>query len=395
VRPALEVADVFRRHGPVYRLAHDGHLGRVERRVMSAIELCRTAALGGHVEACDDCGHSRVCYNSCRNRHCNKCQAAARERWLAAREADLLPIPYFHVVFTVPAEIAAIAYQNKARVYAILFDAVADTLKTIGADPRHLGGELGFIAILHTWGQTLTHHPHIHCLVPGGALSADGQRWIACRPRFFLPIPVLSLLFRRLFLKRLQAAHAAGRLQFFGSLVELSTKRAFDEALRPMRKKSWVVYAKPPFGSPQHVLAYLGRYTHRVAIANSRLISMTDGTVSFRWRDYRHGNAQKLMTLEADEFIRRFLLHSLPDGFHRIRHYGFLANGCRRTRLATIRPLLAAMAPITIDNEKAAPCRKLPGFDPTACPCCGGTLRIVGTLPRDLTSRARAPPGMT
>lgn len=395
MRPALEVADIFRRHGPAYRLTHDGHLGRIERRVMSAIELCRTPALGGHVEACDDCEHSRIAYNSCRNRHCPKCQATARERWIAAREADLLPIPYFHVVFTVPAEIAAIAYQNKAQVYGILFDAVAETLKTIGADPRHLGGELGFIAILHTWGQTLTHHPHIHCLVPGGALSADGQRWIACRPRFFLPIPVLSLLFRRLFLERLQTAHAAGRLQFFGSLTDLGTKSAFDDALRPMRKKSWVVYAKPPFGSPAHVLAYLGRYTHRVAIANSRLVSIADGTVSFRWRDYRHGTAQKLMTLEAAEFIRRFLLHSLPDGFHRIRHYGFLANGCRRARLATIRPFLAATAPITIDNEKAAPSLQLPGFDPTACPCCGGALRIVATLPRDLTSRARAPPGMT
>lgn len=395
MRPALEVADVFRRHGPAYRHARDGHLGRIERRVMSAIELCRTPALGGHVEACNDCDHSRIAYNSCRNRHCPKCQATARERWIAAREADLLPIPYFHVVFTVPAEIAAIAYQNKAQVYGILFDAVAETLKTIGADPRHLGGELGFIAILHTWGQTLTHHPHIHCLVPGGALSAGGQRWIACRPRFFLPIPVLSLLFRRLFLERLQTAHAAGRLQFFGSLTDLGTKSAFDDALRPMRKKSWVVYAKPPFGSPAHVLAYLGRYTHRIAIANSRLVSIADGTVSFRWRDYRHGNAQKLMTLEADEFIRRFLLHSLPDGFHRIRHYGFLANGCRRARLAIIRPLLAVAMPTASDKESIALRRPLPVFDPTACPCCGGTLRIVATLPRDPACRARAPPGMT
>jgi hypothetical protein len=298
-------------------------------------------------------------------------------------------------VFTVPAEIAAIAYQNKALVYAILFDAVAETLKTIGADPRHLGGELGFITILHTWGQALTHHPHIHCLVPGGALSSDGHRWIACRSRFFLPIPVLSLLFRRLFLERLQSAHTTGRLRFFGSLEGLSIKSVFDDALKPMRKKSWVVYAKPPFGSPERVLAYLGRYTHRVAIANSRLVSLQDANVTFRWRDYRHGNAEKHMTLDADEFIRRFLLHSLPDGFHRIRHYGFLANGCRRARLATIRPLLAAAMPATIDSKSTVPCRKLPGFDPTACPCCGGTLRIVATLPRDPTVRARAPPGMT
>jgi hypothetical protein len=360
---------------------------------MSAIELCRTAALGGHVEACDDCEHSQIAYNSCRNRHCGKCQGTARDKWLVAREADLLPVPYFHVVFTVPAEVAAIAYQNKAVVYAILFDAVAETLKTIGADLRHLGGELGFIALLHTWGQTLTHHPHIHCLVPGGGLCADGQSWIACRPRFFLPIPVLSRLFRRLFLERLQAAHAAGRLRFFGTLGDLGAGPAFAKALRPLRKMSWVVYAKPPFGSPAHVLAYLGRYTHRVAIANSRLVSMEDGAISFRWRDYRHGNAQKQMTLSADEFIRRFLLHCLPDGFHRIRHYGFLANGIRRARLAIIRQLLAAAEPATSDNESAAPRRQGPSYDPTVCPCCGGTLRIVATLPRDPGKRARAPPG--
>src|SRR5829696_7542707 len=336
----LEVADVFRRHGEAYRRCHDGHLGRVERRVMSAIELCRTAALGGHVEACDSCEHSRVAYNSCRNRHCPKCQGVARERWLAAREADLLPVPYFHVVFTVPAEIAAIAFHNKTVVYGILFEAVAATLKTIASDPRHLGGELGFIAILHTWGQTLTHHPHVHCLVPGGALAADG-RWLACRPRFFLPVHVLSRLFRRLFLERLLAANEAGRLRFSGTLEALGDARPFAAALRALRNKRWVVYAKPPFGSPAHVLAYLGRYTHRIAIANSRLVEADDETVTFRWRDYRHGNAPRLMSLAADEFIRRFLLHSLPDGFHRIRHYGFLANGCRRARLATIRRALA------------------------------------------------------
>lgn len=391
MRSALEVADIFRRHGSAYRLAHDGHIGRVERRVMSAIELCRTAALGGHVETCDDCGHSRIAYNSCRNRHCPKCQGAARERWLSEREADLLPVPYFHVVFTVPAEIAAIAYHSKKQVYGLLFEAVAETLKTIAADPRHLGGELGFIAILHTWGQTLTHHPHIHCLVPGGAVSADGQRWISCRPRFFLPIPVLSRLFRRLFLERLHSAHAARRLQFFGALGELNDSRAFARALGRLRKTSWVVYAKPPFGSPAHVLAYLGRYTHRVAIANSRLVSMTGTTVTFRWRDYRHGNAQKHMSLDADEFIRRFLLHSLPDGFHRIRHYGFLANGRRRARLAAIRALLTAR-PAASDHDIVVPRPRRLDFDPTTCPCCGGTLRIVATMPRDPTWRARAPP---
>ena len=384
MRPALEVADIFRRYGPGYRVAHDGHLGRVERRVMSAIALCRTAALGGHVETCEDCAHSRVAYNSCRNRHCPKCQGAARDAWLAARQADLLPLPYFHVVFTLPAEVAAMAYQNKTLVYTILFDAVAETLKTIGADPRHLGGELGFIAILHTWGQTLTHHPHIHCLVPGGALSFNHERWISCRPGFFLPIHVLSSLFRRLFLERLHAAHADGRLRFFGALDAMNGVQAFANMLRPLRSKRWVVYAKPPFGSPEHVLAYLGRYTHRVAIANSRLVSADETSVTFRWRDYRHGNVPRLMALGPDEFIRRFLLHSLPDGFHRIRHYGFLANGCRRTRLATIRQLLAEAtpAPVSAGSEIIRPLRQLPRFDPTVCPCCGGALRITAILPR-------------
>ena len=386
----LEVADIFRRHGHAYRVAHDGHLGRVERRVMSAIELCRTAALGGHVEACADCAHARVAYNSCRNRHCPKCQSATRERWLADRQADLLPVPYFHVVFTVPAEVAEIAFHNKAVVYAILFDAVAATLKTIAADPRHLGGEIGFLAILHTWGQALTHHPHIHCLVPGGAMSADG-RWLGCRPRFFLPIHVLSRLFRRLFLERLQAAYKAGRLRFSGTLDGFGDAHAFAVAIRQLRRKSWIVYAKPPFGSPEHVLAYLGRYTHRVAIANSRLVSADEASVVFRWRDYRHGNAPRLMSLDPHEFIRRFLIHSLPDGFHRIRHYGFLANGCRRARLAIIRQRLVATEP-TPTAAAGEATRPLPRFDPTVCPCCGGILRITATLPRWRTGPSRPPP---
>jgi hypothetical protein len=380
MRSGLEVADIFRRHGHAYRAAHDGHLGRVERRVMSAIELCRTAALGGHVEACEDCAHARVAFNSCRNRHCPKCQGATRERWLADRQADLLPVPYFHVVFTVPAEVAEIAFHNKATVYAILFDAVAATLKTIAADPRHLGGEIGFLAILHTWGQVLTHHPHIHCLVPGGALAPDG-RWLGCRPNFFLPVHVLSRLFRRLFLGRLAAAHTAGRLRFSGALERLGDADAFTAAIRQLRRKNWVVYSKPPFGSPEHVLAYLGRYTHRVAIANSRLVSADETSVTFRWRDYRHGNAPRLMSLDPHEFIRRFLIHSLPDGFHRIRHYGFLANGCRRARLTIIRQLLTATTPAPI-GATGEITRPLPRFDPTVCPCCGGILRITATLPR-------------
>lgn len=377
----LELADVFRRHGDAYRRAHDGHMGRVERRVMSAIALCRTAQLGGHVEACSDCGLVRYAYNSCRNRHCPKCQSAAREQWLDDREADLLPVPYFHVVFTVPAEVAAIAYQNKRLLYGILFDAVAARLKTIAADPRHrLGGELGFIGILHTWGQTLTHHPHIHCLVPGGVLGADGSRWISCKPGFFLPVHVLSRLFRRLFIERLQAAHAAGQLLFFGDLASLHDDERFADTIRALRKKRWITYAKPPFGSPAHVLAYLGRYTHRVAIANSRLVRADDAGVTFRWKDYRHGIASRDMTLQPHEFIRRFLLHCLPDGFHRIRHYGFLANGIRRTRLVQIRHLLAE-AP-SDPTVPAKPRAWREPFDPSICPCCGGTLRITAALSR-------------
>ncbi|MEQ6335688.1 IS91 family transposase [Sphingobium sp. MK2] len=321
--------------------------------------------------------------------HCPKCQSTTREQWLADRQADLLPVPYFHVVFTMPAEAAEIAFHNKVAVYAILFDAVAATLKTIAADPRHLGGEIGFLAILHTWGQALTHHPHIHCLVPGGAL-VDSERWLACRPRFFLPVHVLSRLFRRLFLERLQAAHLAGKLRFSGTLAGLDDAEAFAGLVRQLRRKDWIVFAKPPFGSPEHVLAYLGRYTHRVAIANSRLVSANDTDVTFRWRDYRRGNAPRLMSLDPHEFIRRFLIHCLPDGFHRIRHYGFLANGCRRARLAIIRQLLVATqpAPTAATGEIT---RSLPRFDPTVCPCCGGILRITATLPH-WRARPRPPP---
>jgi hypothetical protein len=391
MRSELEVADIFRRHGQAYRATHDGHLGRVERRIMSAIELCRTAALGGHLEVCEDCSHSRAAYNSCRNRHCPKCQTATREHWLADRQADLLPVPYFHVVFTVPAEAAEIAFHNKAVVYAILFDAVAATLKIIAADPRHLGGEIGFLAILHTWGQALTHHPHIHCLVPGGAL-VDGERWLACRPRFFLPIHVLSRVFRRLFLERLQVAHLAGRLRFSGALARLNNADAFATSVYQLRRKDWVVFSKPPFGSPAHVLAYLGRYTHRVAIANSRLVSADDTAVSFRWRDYRRGNASKVMSLAPGEFIRRFLIHSLPDGFHRIRHYGFLANGCRKVRLATIRRLLPTPEASADVPAADAVTERRPLFDPTICPCCGGALRIVTALPRPRYGEAQPRP---
>ena len=377
----LEVADVLRRHGTAYARAHEGHLGRVERRVMSAIELCRTAALGGHVEQCADCGASRIAYNSCRNRHCPKCQGNARAEWLAQRQAELLPVPYFHVVFTVPAPVAEIAFQNKAVVYAILLRTAAETLRTIAAEPRHLGAEIGLVAVLHTWGQNLHHHPHVHCVVPGGGPSLDGRQWVACRPGFFLPVRVLSRLFRRLFLDELRAAFEAGRLGFFGGLAELGAPAAFARRIRELRQVEWVVYAKPPFGGPAQVLAYLGRYTHRVAIANSRLISMSDDQVSFTWKDYRHHGKTKLMTLKADEFIRRFLLHTLPDGFHRIRHYGFLANGHRASKLALCRTLLA-MSPPEPSPDQAEGTAALCSHQ--RCPCCGGAMIRLGTLPRAL-----------
>jgi hypothetical protein len=301
----LEVADVFRRHGEAFRQARTGHLGRVERRVMGAITACRTAALGGHVEQCDDCGATRIAYNSCRNRHCPKCQGLARAEWLAHRQAELLPVPYFHVVFTLPRLAGEIAFQNKVTVYGILFRAAAETLTTIAADPRHLGAQIGVTAVLHTWGQTLQHHPHIHCVVPGGGPSLDGTRWIACRPGFFLPVRVLSRLFRRLFrklfLQNLQNAFDAGELRFFGNLAGLAEPTAFATELGQLKRIEWVVYAKPPFGGPEQVLAYLGRYTHRVAIANSRLVSLSDGKVRFAWKDYRQDSKTKVMTLDANE----------------------------------------------------------------------------------------------
>jgi hypothetical protein len=382
----LEVADIFRRHGEAYREAHAGHLGRTERRVMGAIVACRTAALGGHVERCAECGLIRIAYNSCRNRHCPKCQGPARAAWLAERQAELLPVPYFHVVFTLPAPAAEIAFQNKAAVYAILFKAAAETLSTIAADPRHLGAETGFVAVLHTWGQNLQHHPHIHCLVPGGGLSLDGRRWVSCRPGFFLPVRVLSRLFRRLFLEKLRAAFAAGELAFFGALARLAPAPAFIRCLAELRRIEWVVYAKRPFAGPSAVLAYLGRYTHRVAIANSRLIALVGGQVSFRWRDYRHHDKNKVMTLAADEFIRRFLLHALPDGFHRIRHYGFLANRHRADKLGLCRSLLAVAASPGDSQEQ----QRLADRAPDVCPGCGGPMERIGPFPRSPPAHSSA-----
>src|SRR2546429_1075477 len=366
--PALEVADIFRNHGPAWRKANAGHVSLGQLKVMSAIESCRTAALGGHVERCEDCAHTQIAYNSCRNRHCPKCQGAAAKQWLAEREADLLPVPYYHVVFTLPTAIADIAYQNKAVIYDLLFKASAETLITIAADPRHLGARIGITSALHSWGSAMTHHPHVHMIVPGGGISLDGERWVACKPGFFLPVRVLSRLFRRRFLEELEQAHRAGRLQFFGEYAALANAQAFAPWLAPLRACEWVVYAKRPFAGPAAVLAYLSRYTHRVAISNRRLLAFDERGVTFRGKDYRAtGKARyKAMTLAVDEFIRRFLLHVLPTGFHRIRHYGLLANASRREHLAQARELLqvtpagAAPAPPPTPTSIAPPPRILP-----------------------------------
>jgi hypothetical protein len=372
-RPGPEVADILRRYGEAYRAQYTS-LSTAQRRVMTAIELCRTAALGGHVEACDQCGHRRIAFNSCRDRHCPRCQSLARAQWLEDRRAELLDTQYFHVVFTLPEAIAAIAYQNKALVYGLLFRATAETLRTIAADPKHLGAEIGFFAVLHTWGQNLLHHPHLHCVVPGGGFSPDGTRWIACKPGFFLPVRVLSRLFRRLFLEHLEKAFDAGKLQLFSDLQALSDRNVFRRTLAPLRKADWVVYAKPPFAGPEQVLDYVGRYTHRVAISNNRLVDIEDGAVRFRWKDYRHGDRQKVMTVSADEFIRRFLLHVLPEGFHRIRYYGFLGNRYRRQKLAHCRDLLGM--PVPEPSESQAPkdyrdrYEELTGRSLRQCPAC-------------------------
>jgi putative transposase/transposase-like zinc-binding protein len=378
-RPKLEVADIFRCHGEAWRVANAGHVSLAQRRVMTAIEICRTAALGGHVERCEDCAHTRIAYNSCRNRHCPKCQWSAAAKWLADREAELLPVPYFHVVFTLPAAVGAIAYQNKAKVYGLLFTAAAEALTTIAADPKHLGAHIGVTAVLHTWGQNLDHHPHVHCIVPGGGISPDGAHWLSCKPGFFLPVRVLSRLFRRLFLQGLEALHAQGELQFFSDLASLKDTKAFRAYLAPLRKSEWVVYAKRPFAGPTQVLGYLARYTHRVAIANSRLVSLGDGKVRFRWKDYRQDAKSKVMVLDAGEFIRRFLLHVLPDGFHRIRHYGFLANAHRAEKLAECRKLLDQPAPPAEDHAEQDEVVSSK-MEPPPCPWCGGRMRIIETL---------------
>jgi hypothetical protein len=384
-RPVLEVADIFRGHGVAWRQAHAGHVSLDQLKVMSAIEGCRTAALGGHVARCEDCAYTTIAYNSCRNRHCPKCQGAAAKQWLADREADLLPVPYYHVVFTLPAAIAAIAYQNKAVLYDLLFKVSAETMLTIAADPKHLGGRIAITSVLHTWGSAMTHHPHVHMIVPGGGISLDDKRWVSCRPGFFLSVRVLARLFRRLFLEKLMAAHHAGRLSFFGDHAPLTACRAFTAYLRPLRKIEWVVYSKRPFGGPEAVLAYLSRYTHRVAISNTRLISVDDDGVTFKWKDYRIDGRDryKRMTLATDEFIRRFLIHVLPKGLHRIRHYGLFAKGACADNIARARELLAAAKPEGRPTAAAVDPNK------PSCPCCGGRMIIIEVFERGCTPRHR------
>jgi hypothetical protein len=385
MRPELEVAEIFRAAGPTWR---SEHLGLAQLKVMSAIEQCRSASLGGHVLRCSACDEPQTSYNSCRNRHCPKCQGSAALRWLADRQADILPVPYFHVVFTLPAPIAAIGYTNKVLVYGLLFDIAAEVLRTIAADPKHLGARIGATLVLHTWGSALTHHPHVHGIVPGGGLAVDSDRWVSCRPGFFLPVRVLSRLFRRRFLEALTQAHDAGELRFFGEHAELADPALFRQWLAPLRSCEWVVYAKRPFAGPEAVLAYLSRYTHRVAISNRRLIAFDERGVTFRWKDYRaKGRTRyKTMTLAAGEFIRRFLLHVLPAGFHRIRHYGLLANAGRKENLVLARELLKVPVPPPAQSDQTTASAP-PTF---VCRHCGAPMIIIEMLPR--LRHIRAPP---
>src|ERR1039457_4384414 len=395
-RPKLEVADILRRYGETYRQQHGASLSTAQRRVVTAIQVCRTAALGGHLEQCDSCSHQRPCYDSCRDRHCPKCQSLARVAWVEKRTSEVLATHYFHVVFPVPEQIAAIAYQNKDLVYGILFRATAQTLSTIAADPEHLGAEIGFFAVLHSWGQNLLFHPHLHCVVPGGGISPDGSRWIPCRPRFFLPVRVLSCLFRRLFLTYLAEAFDAGKLKFFSSLGALRDQQVFRRHLDPVRHVKWVVYAKAPFAGPQQVVDYVGRYTHRIAISNQRILEIENGQVKFHWRDYRDDNQQKIMTLSAEKFIRRFLLHVLPSGFHRIRHYGFQGNRYRKEKLEHCRQLLG-MTPPNPSSSQPQPdedyrdrYEKLTGHSLRECPVCHRGRMITAQL----LPKAHSPPAM-
>ena len=390
--PHLEVADIFRAHGPTWRQTLRGHFSLGQLKVMSAIEQCRSAALGGHALRCSACAEPQIAYNSCRNRHCPKCQSSAAQRWLEARQADLLPVEYYHVVFTLPAPISAIAYTNKELIYGLLFDVAAETLRTIAADPKHLGARIGTTLVLHTWGSALTHHPHVHGIVPGGGFALDADRWVPCKPGFFLSVRVLSRLFRRRFLEELQSAHRAGCFKFFGEHVDLADADAFADWLMPLRECEWVVYAKRPFSGPEQVLAYLSRYTHRVAISNSRLVASDDRGVTFRWKDYReHGRTRyKTMTLATEEFMRRFLLHVLPSGFHRIRHYGLLANANRKLNIATARQLLDQPAPVPAADALEAHTGSSAARHTFVCRHCGAPMLIIETFAR--AQHIRGPP---
>ena len=405
--PSLEVADIFRDHGAVWRAANAGHISLNQFKVTSAIKRCRTATLGGHVARCADCAHEHIAYNSCRNRHCPKCQAGAAKTWLAAREAELLPVRYFHLVFTLPKPIANIAHQNKREIYNLLMRASADTVIKIAADPKQLGARAGMISVLHTWGSAMTHHPHVHMIVPGGGLSTDGSKWISSRKNFFLSVRVLSRLYRRLILEGLTKLHKAGKLHFFGEHAGLVERAVFDTFLQPLHQIDWVVpsrclqtnncqaaYAKEPFAGPKPVLAYLSRYTHRVAISNSRLIRFDAQNVTFRVKDYRVKSASRhtTMTLATTEFIRRFLIHVLPRGQHRIRHYGFYGNGNRAANIAKIRQLLGANISDQgrADDNRLGDTDQPPRILALPCPCCGGQLVIINTIAP--AQHPRAPP---
>jgi hypothetical protein len=393
-RPPFEVADIFRRFGSAWRTSNAGHVSLGQLKAMSAIEKCRTASLGGHVDRCDACRFTRISYNSCGNRHCPKCQAVAAQEWLAEREAELLPVPYFHVVFTLPEALSPVVYQNKALVYDILFKAAAETMLTIAADPKRLGAKIGLTSVLHSWGSAMTFHPHVHMIVPGGGISLDGNRWVSSQQSFFLPVKVLGSLFRRLFLEKLRAVH--DRLRFFGDISGLADPAAFARFLKPLRQVAWVVYAKPPFGGPEQVLRYLARYTHRIAISNTRIVSVDENAVRFRYKERKNGKVtMKVMTAAPDEFIRRFLLHVVPDGFHRIRHYGLLASGHKAKMLARARELLDVSPP------EPKPAREFVDEDGVVhednstlppCPCCGGHMVIIEWFERGCHPRHQPSP---
>ena len=386
IQPRLEVAEVFREFIPDFLQRYGDMISPDQRRVLWNVARCRTAELGGHIEECDRCGHRRPAYNSCRNRHCPKCQAATRAQWLEDRSAELLPVEYYHVVFTLPHELGPLVLQNQRRIYGMLFQAAAESLLTIAADPRHLGAKIGFLSVLHTWGQNLHLHPHVHCVVPGGGLSPDRNRWIACRPGFFLPVRVLGRLFRAKFLCFLRGAYDRRQIFFHGQQQHLEEPARFRQLVETLKEKNWVVYAKPPFGGPEVVLKYLARYTHRVAISNYRLMAIENGKVHFYWKDYTDGSRQKTMALEGVEFIRRFLLHVVPSGFMRIRHFGFLAHGHRAEKLELCRVLLNVEQ--TPDTEPAID-QHTTEEAVDLCPACKeGRMVIIENFERQRTGTA-------